>query len=144
MAGQSKPAGQSSLTQSAFHPCIRYQTLVVVNETSIITGKQKMQSAILTLLITILVLALVVDPKSGHSVVHITASSPTTTITVLCLSDSIFRPFIPYLDLFSDAAIATSQVPLDQVVDIKLKTCVECGNEWLLQTSPNATRFKVR
>ena len=46
-----------------------------------------MQSAILTLLITILVLAFVVDPKSEHTVVHITASSATTTITVSRHSD---------------------------------------------------------
>ena len=100
-----------------------------------------MQSIFLTLLVNILVLA--VDSESGHSVVLIKASSPTTTITVSHPLNSNLDQRFPTLLYTLDVAIAPRQVPLDQVVDIKLKTCVECGNEWMLQTSPNTTLFKV-
>jgi len=68
-----------------------------------------MRSFTVSLLLTVLILS--VNSEPGHVKVDIKPTTPTTTVAVA----------------------------LNQVVDIMLETCFNCKNEWILQSSPNAT-----
>jgi hypothetical protein len=140
-------AGQSFASQgkSAFHPYIRFQTLVLVNDLYIqyiiytecsLSSWPYLSASSYRLSIRNLAIPLFASQRQ--------APQPLSRYPTVQTRNSDYFVHYPLLNISTlENTTSFGQVPLNQAVDIKLKTCVECGNEWMLQTSPNATMFKV-